>query len=134
MLNNSLPTNLSKEAFIFNRAGHNPVILIKRYLIRILNSQSVCDVIEQYLITPSLHMDNINAKVCLTLPKLHNLKVYLSISIKLKFVHSLLMSHINYCVEVVNGCHLYNQPFIRSCGLSIICISEIIYLIMSEHS
>lgn len=65
-------------------------------------------------------MDNINAKVCLKLREVCNLNFYLPINIELKLADSLLTTPINYYIEVVTGCCVYNLAKLKSAVFKIV--------------
>lgn len=54
-------------------------------------------------LTFNSHVSAVEAKVCGTLRALYNLDVFLPIHIKIKLAHSLLMTHILYCLDVYSG-------------------------------
>lgn len=112
MLVNNFYINAAKTKAIMFRTGYRrvfyPRININNTAVHFVDSfKCLGTVIDQYL-NFGKQMDVISSRVTFGLRRLYNCGLYLPTRVKYILGHALLMSHVNYCLEVDSGTLGYN--------------------------
>lgn len=112
MVNNGLLINASKtKAIMFRNSSREvvyPTIKVGDEDIRFVDSFKCLGVILDDRLNFGRHMDVLSTRVTFGLRRLYNNGVHLPTRIKYMVAHALLMSHVNYCLEVTSGTLAYN--------------------------
>lgn len=107
MLNNFLSINPSKtRAINFNLSDRNifcPNLLIDGVPIQYVESMKCLGVILDSKLNFSQHIDAVTKTSCITLRRLYSLKSYTPQHIRYRLASSLIMSRVNYCLEVYSA-------------------------------
>lgn len=114
---NKLDINpLKTKAMLLHTRRHGsscPNIKIGSTLIQTVESMKCLGINVDSKLDFSDHIDDISRKVCLILRRLYSLKEYTPIAVRKQLAHSLLMSLVNYGIEVYSGTWGYNLNIIE---------------------
>lgn len=108
MVENSLSINPSKtKALIFKSSRsdifHLNLNICNNIIETVSNLRCLGVLIDDRLSFES-HINNLISRVTFTLRRLYRLNMWLPLSVKQSIAHALLMSQVNYCIEVFSGC------------------------------
>lgn len=104
--NNCLYINISKtKALLFNHRRSDPDfnICLNGFNVDIVDEMNCLGVVIDNKLEFSSHIEKMRLRVMFQLRRLYSLNAYLPIYIRQRVATSLLMSHINYCLEVISG-------------------------------
>lgn len=125
---NEFSINASKTTAIVFRTGHRriiyPKIRIRGTNVNFVESLRCLGVIIDQYLNFKDQIDIISSRVSLGLRRLYHCGLHLPIRVKYILAHTLLMSHVNYCIEVDSGTLAYN---IAKIGLIIKRIVRFVY-------
>lgn len=110
MHSNQLQINSAKSKAI-NFQTRNivpPNIVLNGQLVDFVDSLKCLGVIVDSNLNFNCHIDSVSNRICHILRRLYSLKAYTPIHVRIRLAHSLLMSQINYCIEVFSGTWTYN--------------------------
>lgn len=112
MVENDLSLNATKTRAVMFRGGCRRIVYPRIRVcgtdIEFVDSLKCLGVVIDQYLNFSEQIDVVSSRVTLGLRRLYNCGLYLPIRVKYTLAHTLLMSHINYCLEVDSGTFGYN--------------------------
>lgn len=118
------------QAMAFGRVHDNstPSIFLNGHCVPLSNSAKCLGVTIDSNLKFSNHINNVIAKVGLTLRKLYSLSCFLPFQVRYRLAHAVLMPHMLYCMEVYSGT---NASLIKECQM---CFNRIIRFVYNLQS
>lgn len=112
MLVNSFSINAAKTKAIMFRTGQRnviyPNIQIHGECVNFVDSLVCLGVVIDEYLNFGKHLDVVSSRVTLGLRRLYHCGLHLPTKVRYTIAHTLLMSHVNYCIEVDSGTVSYN--------------------------